>query len=182
MSRTQIRNRLHVPLTVLVALGGLAGTGAALASAHAGAETHAATEAHAASICVPRTIKVNGHHALRECGHATATLTLGGRTYHFRGGACQRAGRDYLVALGTLVTGDPRHNEGRTSFDLTLTKKTRGLVEAYVGGHALTLTAPLIRASTDSASHGRFTSQPEPDSSVTYHGAWACHAPVVKLR
>src|SRR5690242_21793910 len=70
--------------------------------------------------CTPKVITIGGHRAGVDCGPATATLRIGGKTYTFRKGFCTQskaAGSALELTLGTTVLG-AKNNAGQPAFDL----------------------------------------------------------------
>ena len=62
-----------------------------------------ATSGAAGTACVPGKTKVAGKDAMRFCGPAKASATVGAKTFTFSGGVCQLAGKYFTVNIGTLV-------------------------------------------------------------------------------
>jgi hypothetical protein len=68
-----------------------------------------APAAHAkAGDCKPGAAKVDGKKATHFCGKAQANVRIGGKTYHFREGRCDRTGKFFTVNLGTVVVGSAK--------------------------------------------------------------------------
>lgn len=53
--------------------------------------------------CEPAIEEVDGRRVLVHCGPATARLTVGGSTYVFEGGSCERSERHLAVNIGRQV-------------------------------------------------------------------------------
>lgn len=53
--------------------------------------------------CEPRIETVEGQRMLIHCGPATARITVGGKTYVFEGGSCERADRYLAANIGRQV-------------------------------------------------------------------------------
>ncbi|MGD0198487.1 MAG: hypothetical protein ABSC56_11370 [Solirubrobacteraceae bacterium] len=139
-----------------------------------------ALAAHAASACIPTIKSVDGHTEVGYCGPATATLTIGGKTYKFSGGTCQKdpgANMPLSLTLGWIVAKVSANN-GLPQFQLSLV--TDGAlkidtVTADYGGKVL--------ASVDSVSvkgsipaSGTFASAKGALSgSTALTGTWNCH-------
>ena len=86
---------------ILIATAIIAGT-AAIAAAMAAASTP--MRAATAPPCTPKIVKIGGHQAAVNCGPATATLHIGGKTYTFRNGLCQQRNAAALqLDLGTTA-------------------------------------------------------------------------------
>jgi hypothetical protein len=62
-----------------------------------------ATSGAAGAACVPGKTKVAGKDAMRFCGPAKASATVGTKTFSFSGGVCQLSGHYFIVNIGTLV-------------------------------------------------------------------------------
>ncbi|HEX4033177.1 MAG TPA: hypothetical protein VHX66_01925 [Solirubrobacteraceae bacterium] len=147
------------------------------AAALGAAATAGATTAHG---CPPRHVTVAGHAAIAYCGPATATITTGGRTYHFRHGTCtQSATVDALqISLGTLVRGASR-NGGRSFLGLLIAQSPSEseALEGDLSGHQL-LGDSVIAQNSSLLSHGTFVSV----LGSSFSGSWNCHGPVVSGR
>jgi hypothetical protein len=61
------------------------------------------TSGAAGTACVPGKTKVAGKDAMRFCGPAKASATVGKKTFSFSGGVCQVAGHYFTINIGTLV-------------------------------------------------------------------------------
>jgi hypothetical protein len=61
------------------------------------------TSGAAGSACVPGKTKVAGKDAMRFCGPAKASVTVGKKAFTFSGGVCQVAGHYFTLNIGTLV-------------------------------------------------------------------------------
>jgi len=57
----------------------------------------------AAAACVPGKTTVAGKSAMRFCGPAKASATVGKTTFRFSGGQCAVAGTYFTVNIGTIV-------------------------------------------------------------------------------
>ncbi len=62
-----------------------------------------ATSAAAGAACVPGKTTVAGKDAMRFCGPAKASVTVGKKAFTFSGGVCQIAGHYFTINIGTLV-------------------------------------------------------------------------------
>ncbi|MBV8259312.1 MAG: hypothetical protein JOZ56_10790 [Actinobacteria bacterium] len=65
----------------------------------------AASASHRAGACTPGMTKVAGTDARTFCGPAKATVTVGGKTLSFSGGACEHTAAYVSVNIGTVVLG-----------------------------------------------------------------------------
>lgn len=127
--------------------------------------------------CTPKVTTIGGHRAGVDCGPATATLRIGGKTYTFHKGFCQQskaAGTALELTLGTTVLGG-KNNAGQPAFDLTITKyRAASVGYAYYGGRNLLKdNLNLINYSGSLPSHGTFTSLATAGTKFT--GSWNCH-------
>lgn len=132
--------------------------------------------------CTPKITKIKGHQAGINCGPATATLTVGGKTHTFRRGFCEQskaAATALQLILGTTVLGG-KNNAGQPGFDLTIGKNRAASVGyAYYGGRDLLKDdLDLINFSGSLPSHGRFTSLAT--AGTKFSGSWNCHGVVWK--
>jgi hypothetical protein len=156
-----------VKLVVLTAIVCLAAVGSL--SAHA-------ASAGGAPPCTPKLTKIRGHQAAVNCGPATAILHIGGKTYTFRNGFCQKskaAGTAPELILGTMVLG-AKGNAGQPDFSMTITAHRSGTVDANYGGKDLLVDEGLINASGDIPSKGTFTSA----LGAKFSGSWNCRGVV----
>ena len=69
------------------------------------------TQASPHASCTPGVRTVGGATFRTFCGPARATLHLGGRTYRYVGGECERAGGSFAINLGTITLppGSPKY-------------------------------------------------------------------------
>jgi hypothetical protein len=68
--------------------------------------------------CTPGMTKINGVSARVFCGPAKATVRLGGKTFTFSGGDCERTS-DYLaVNIGTVLLGTAAHKPDYFGLDV----------------------------------------------------------------
>ncbi len=172
MNRDQMHS--HLATRALVATASVGAVAAAAGVSTALAHTPAPS-AHAASApCPAKRITVDGHRGLVRCGRATATMTVDGRTYRYRGGQCTRSGGTLLVEVGTVVMGDARHNGGKPDFNFTISGSAGGGLVAYFGGRRLG--APYNLAVAEPRDQGSFHNElPKP----VFHGTWNCHGDIV---
>ena len=161
--------RHRTSLTVLVLLGLTLAALLAVAwgsAAPAGAVT--------APPCEAKLGKVAGKRAVINCGPATATLTIGGKTYHFSHGYCsdsKSAGAALSLDLGTLVTGS-KTNGGEPYMSMLIPKASidGSIFEADSGGKQV-LGDSLITYSSNPMK-GSFKSD---HTDETFTGTWNCH-------
>jgi hypothetical protein len=72
--------------------------------------------------CTPKVTTIGGKQAVVNCGPATATVKIGGKTYNFKNGFCQNspANKEVLeLSLGTTV--ETKKPPSSPSFNLTAT-------------------------------------------------------------
>jgi len=144
--------------------------GAALAG---GVATAVAAGAPSAPPCAPRVSSIGGRRAIDYCGPATVVIQVGGRTYRFRHGLCDRSRSVGAIALslGTLVQGS-RGNAGRSFVGLVIAKspsESEGF-EAYAGGQQLFGDSVIVEGGPLLAK-GAFTSV----LGSAFSGSWDCH-------
>jgi hypothetical protein len=107
-----------------------------------------AVGASSAAPCTPSTSKIGGDPATTFCGPATATLTVGGKTYKFKGGYCKEFNGSFTdLTLGTLVgvNGTPNtiDNKKKPYFRMDLgTGNSSDLQLPYYGGNLLGAEGP----------------------------------------
>jgi hypothetical protein len=157
-------------------LGLAAAVAAALAVA--GATTTPAV-AGSALPCVPKVTKIGGKPALIECGPGTATLKVGGKTYSYKNGFCQRSssGLEALdLTLGTVVeTGKP---SSAPYFDLTVSSPAVAAVNADYGGKVIVLDS-LVTVKGKIPSSGTFAQRILGGGGTPkFSGTWNCHGVV----
>ena len=151
-------------VAIAAALGAIAGLGASASAASAP--------------CTPKTPTIKGHPAMALCGPATATVTVGGRTYSFHSGFCAEPipnSDSFQLSLGTDVPtlGGPSNNAGQPFFSMDIAKghTSASIAEAYFGGHKLIANAP-IALSGQIPTHGSFKSK---SAGPNFSGTWNCH-------
>jgi len=148
----------------------------------------ASLSAHAASTsappCVPKITTIQGHRAAVNCGPATATLHISGKTYTFHNGFCQRskaAGSALELNLGTTVVG-VKGNAGKADFSMLISAHLHSafgsgsVFGADYGGRALLGGEGLIKVSGNIPANGTFTSTVAAHGKFT--GSWNCHGVV----
>lgn len=140
--------------------------------------------AKSAPPCTPKITKIQGHQAAVNCGPATATLTISGKTYSFRNGVCEvskSAGAALKLDLGTVVVG-LRDNAGRANFSMLIGAHIHtafgdgSVFEAHYGGKSLLGGDSLISAKGTIPAKGTFTSKVTVGAKFT--GSWNCHGVV----
>jgi len=150
---------------LIAVLGGAALAGGAVASAAGGAP--------APSPCAPAVTTIRGLRAVSYCGPATVVIQIGGRTYHFRHGLCDRSSEagGLELSVGTLVQG-LSGNAGRAFVSLLIAKSPSSseAFEADAGGRQLFGDSVIAPAGT-LLGRGTFTSLLGP----AFSGAWDCH-------
>jgi hypothetical protein len=143
---------------------------AALAGALA---TALAAGATSASPCAPRVTAISGRRAIAYCGPATVVIQVGGRSYRFRHGVCDRSSSvgGLALNLGTLVQG-ARGNAGRSFVSLVIAQSPSEseAFEADVGGQQL-FGDSVIAQSGPLLAAGTFTSV----LGSAFAGSWDCH-------
>ena len=152
----------------------LVGLGLALA---AGTSTAASSPP-----CTPKLTTIGGHRAAVNCGPATATLRVKGRTYSFRNGFCQqtKGSKDLILSLGTTVLG-VHGNAGKPDMQITLIAPTGGTLGngsvsgADYGGKELVVDE-LIKTK-GAIAKGTFAST---TASPSFTGSWNCHGVIWK--
>jgi hypothetical protein len=162
----------HVLIVVAV------GVSAAVAAA---AATAASDASRGGPPCKPKVIKVKGHPAAVNCGPATATLHLRGKSYTFRNGLCEQstsAGSKLSLDLGTTVIGVDG-NAGQPHFTIDVVKNVpSGSVGADYGGKTL-IDDALVTVSGNVPARGTFKSRfSGPGFGPSFTGSWNCHGVV----
>jgi len=154
--------------------------GLAVAALTAAAATTATTAGATGAPCTPTPVTINGNDGLALCGPATATLSIGGKTYSFQKGFCAELpdSNSFQLTLGVDIgslTG-PNNNGGKPGFSLDIAKneKSAALAFAYVGGHELVKGAALSVAG-HGLTAGTFKGKTSPLS-----GSWNCHGVIDK--
>ena len=130
--------------------------------------------------CTPKVTTISGHTAAVNCGPATATLRIGGRSYTFRNGFCQHSkstGASPQLDLGTSVIG-VKSNAGKADLSMLIDARlhsplgTGSVFHAHYGGKQL-LGDSLITAKGNLPAKGTFTGTTATGAKFT--GAWDCH-------
>ena len=130
--------------------------------------------------CTPKITKIQGHQAAVNCGPATATLHISGKTYTFRNGFCQQsksAGSALSLDLGTTVLG-VKGNAGKPDFSMLIAHvhTVASVFGADYGGKDLLDGQSLIKVKGNIPSKGTFTSRVIIGPKFT--GSWNCHGVV----
>ena len=154
--------------------------GLALAALAATAAVTATTAGAAGAPCTPTPVTVKGNAGLAFCGPATATLTIGGKTYSFQkglGAELPHSNSFQLslgVDIGTLTGPDNNGDKPGLSLDIAKNEKSAALAFAYVGGHelvkgeAVTVAGKGLAAATFKGKTSAFS------------GSWNCHGVIDK--
>lgn len=153
----------------------------AVAAAGTAALTANAASRGSAPPCVPKITTIGGHKAGVNCGPATATFHISGKTYTFRNGFCQQskaAGPGLLLDLGTAVL-NAKGNADQPNFNMTIVSRLHsaygsGTVSAYYGGRHLGY--GLVKVGGKIPSRGTFTGTVVTGGKFT--GSWNCHGVV----
>jgi hypothetical protein len=161
---------------ILIATTIAAGTAAVASAAAMGAAT-TPTQGASAPPCTPKVTKIQGHQAAVDCGPATATLHISGKTYIFHDGFCEQsksAGDALQLSLGTTVLG-ARGNAGKPNFSMLIghVHSVASVFHADYGGRDLLGGDSLINVSGNIPSKGTFTSRVT--SGAEFTGVWDCH-------
>jgi hypothetical protein len=124
--------------------------------------------------CARKTTTIQGKFATVNCGPAVATLTIGGKTFTFRNGICQRSlTGGVVIALGTLVQGTST-NAGRPYISIGSDKTGSRIAEAFFGGKGL-IDFSSIKVSGSVPLKARFRGLAGQKS---FTGTWDCHGHV----
>jgi hypothetical protein len=130
--------------------------------------------------CLPKVTTIGGHKAAVNCGPATATLRIGGRSYTFRNGFCEQSkstGAAPELNLGTTVIG-VKGNAGKADLDLLIDAHLHSpfgsgtVFHADYGGRQV-LGDSLIKVRGNLPSRGTFTGTTATGTKFT--GSWNCH-------
>lgn len=130
--------------------------------------------------CTPKIGTIGGHKAAINCGPATATLKIGGKSYTFSNGFCEASkstGAAPQLDLGTTVIGVPG-NAGKPDFSMLIDARLHStfgsgsVFHADYAGRQI-LGDSLIKASGNIPSKGTFTGTVATGARFT--GSWNCH-------
>ena len=159
---------------------------ATVAAAAAQAATTAPARADAsrgAPPCTPTITKIKGHPAAVNCGPATATVRIGGKTYTFRNGFCQQSTSAGMVLQLDLGTTAPtaKGNAGLPHFNIDVIKHLlSATVDATYGGKSL-IASGLVTVRGKVPTLGTFKSKfSGPGFGASFTGSWNCHGVVWK--
>jgi hypothetical protein len=167
----------HILIAITIVISAaVATTAAALAASTAAAGSDAS---RSKPPCTPKVTKIQGHQAAVNCGPATATLHISGKTYTFRNGFCQQsksAGSALQLDLGTTVLG-VKGNAGKPDFSMLIAHvhAVASVFHADYGGRQI-LGDSLINVKGNIPSKGTFTSRVTVGAKFT--GSWNCHGVV----
>jgi hypothetical protein len=129
--------------------------------------------------CTPKVTKIGGKPAVIGCGPATATVKIGGKTYDFKNGFCERspANKEALhLTLGTVVeTAKPG---SAPFFDLTVSTGTIAAVNANYHGKTIVVDG-IVSVKGKIPSSGTFAqSVLGGGGKPKFTGSWNCHGVV----
>jgi hypothetical protein len=167
---------------ILIAVAATAGSAAVVTAAAMAAGTP--MRIPTTPPCTPKITKILGHRAAVNCGPATATLRIGGKSYVFRNGFCQvskAAGAALKLDLGTVVVG-LENNARLANFSMLIGARINSafgngsVFEAHYGGKSLLGGDSLISARGTIPSMGTFTSKVT--GGAKFAGSWNCHGVV----
>jgi hypothetical protein len=138
--------------------------------------------AHAATAppCVPKVGTASGHEVVSYCGPATATITIGKKTYKFKNGYCRKDTKHSIplsLTLGEIVGVHSPVNGGKPLFEMTVLSIGK-LMSTHVngdsGGKVLDSVGTVALKGSFPRS-GTFTSTGFAKPRFT--GSWKCNAP-----
>jgi hypothetical protein len=128
--------------------------------------------------CTPKITKIGGKPAVINCGPATATVKIGGKTYSFKNGFCQSSPANkaaLLLSLGTTVeTSKPG---SAPYFDITVSTPSLAAVNADYGGKVIVLDS-IVSVKGKIPASGTFAGKNVTGGSFT--GTWNCNGVIVK--
>ena len=137
--------------------------------------------AAAAPPCTPKITKIQGHQAAVNCGPATATLHISGKTYTFRNGFCEQS-KSAGAALAAQ-SGHHRYRRQRQRGQARLQHDHRSRSLRWRRCSAPTTAEgtssvddSLINVNGNIPSKGTFTSRVTVGAKFT--GSWNCHGVV----
>ena len=166
-----------------VALATVAGLTATAAMAVATLAGPLAPASAAGAPCTPTTPTIKGHPAMGFCGPASATVTVGGKTYTFHNGFCAEPithSDSFQLSLGTDVPtlGGPNNNAGEPVFSMDIAKghTSASIADVYFGGRELLANAA-IALSGQIPTKGTFTGK---HTATHFTGTWDCHGVIYK--
>ena len=158
-----------VPLSATVALSLLAASTTAVAAPSG--------QVASKPPCTPRLTKIDGKTAAENCGPATLTLKVGGKSYSFKNGLCETSGpKVFTLDLGTLIVGDHAHNGGQPNFSMTVSGSTADVTAIY-GGKDLVGAMTLATVKGAGNNTGTFVNRL---LTPKLTGSWNCHGVIYK--
>jgi hypothetical protein len=180
LDRNDYRERPMKHVLIAVAIVSFAAVATAPAALTATAAPAGSDASRGAPPCTPKVTKIGRHQAAVNCGPATATLHISGKTYTFRNGFCQQsksAGSALELNLGTTVVG-VKGNAGMPDFNMLIghVHSVASVFGAAYGGKDLLGGQSLINVSGNIPSKGTFTSRVTVGAKFT--GSWNCHGVV----
>jgi hypothetical protein len=154
---------------------------ALIAAAVAGLTGASALASGGRAPCTAKPVTINGDAGLALCGPATATLTIGGKTYTFRNGFCAEPitnSDSFQLTLGVDVPAfsGPNNNGDKPGFSLDIAKgqTSAAVAFAWFGGHELVKEVQVTLKSKTLAK-GAFTG-----TTSAFSGTWNCHGVIYK--
>ena len=144
------------------------------------ASTAPAATTSSAPPCLPKVTTIQGHKAAVNCGPATVTLHISGKTYVFRSGFCRQSKETNLeLNMGTTVIG-AKNNLGKSNFTLVIAhvRTTGAVFSAYSGGKEILKAESVVDVRGNVPAKGTFTSKITIGPKFT--GSWDCHGVVWK--
>ena len=141
--------------------------------------TGTAVAGSAAPPCTPKVTKIGGKPAVINCGPATATVKIGGKTYNFKNGFCMDSpgNKESLdLSLGTTVaTTKPG---SAPSFDLLVSTPSIATLNADYGGQTIVLDS-IVAVKGKIPSSGTFAQRILGGGGTPkFTGTWNCHGVV----
>jgi hypothetical protein len=147
-----------------------------VAAAVGGTAVASATHAAGGPPCVPKIVKIDGKTAVENCGPATATVSVSGKTYSFKTGLCSVSGKTFLLQLGTAVAG-VKGNAGYPDLSLTTNGTNAIATTDYKGKDIIPVTDFLLTVQNAGKNTGTFSSG---RSTPKLTGSWNCHGVIYK--
>ena len=149
----------------------------ACAAADGSGSAYAAT----APPCVPKLGTSAGHEVVSYCGRATATITIGKKTYSFKNGYCRKDTKNHIslsLTLGEIVGVHSPVNGGQPLFEmtvLTIGKLTLAHVNADSAGKVLdSIGTVALKGAFPSSGTFASTGLATPH----FTGSWKCNGPL----
>ena len=149
----------------------------ACAAADGSGTAHAAT----APPCIPKLGTASGHEVVSYCGPATATITIGRKTYSFKNGYCRKDTKNNIplaLTLGEIVGVRSPVNGGQPLFEMTVLiigKLTLPHVNADGAGKVLdSIGTVALKGSFPSSRTFTSTGLATPH----FTGSWKCNGPL----